>query len=347
MRTKWTSYGVLVSMIIGLSLLGCAPVGRKAISDRPMWIDRPQESQSKDEIVVVGSGFSRAEAIDAALARLAQSIEVRVVSIEHSVTFGGVSSTVDGRSSDASSSLHRAIELLTDQRLPGVRIRRTWFDQHTSETYALAALNVRDAGQWLDARVDEAVQRVDQALSRSKSTNSDWATLSALRSARAAINDALDSALARDAIDPAALSFNPASDLRHRRQEIADAWRAAQSAFRVEIVARTNQSEPIAQAVERAIGGAGLAPAIRPAPVKIVCELALVPVASYDPGARAVRWTATIAAIDVHSRRVIDTLRLTGVELSHDEATNQAVQAAVDQTKKQITSFLDQIFEDH
>ena len=135
---------------------------------RPAWIDQPGASTEANELSGVGVGPTRDEAIDAAIARLAQAIEVRVVATDESVIEGESHEAAGDRVSGARSHSHRIIRLFVDQRLPGVRISDVWRESATESVYARVTLDRRAAAERFDREASEAARAASLAQIRAE-----------------------------------------------------------------------------------------------------------------------------------------------------------------------------------
>ena len=126
------------ALVLCAALLGCAGIPDQP---RPAWIDNPSVAPAPSGWwTAVGQGRTRADAIDAAMVRLAQRVESRVVAVERF--------TED----TTAAALDRRARITTDARLLGAEVVRTHRDRADRAHYAVVALDPDAAGRVLGAR---------------------------------------------------------------------------------------------------------------------------------------------------------------------------------------------------
>lgn len=264
-------------------------------------------------MVAVGAGPTREDAVDAAFARLAQSIEVRVRSDERADSFGETSQDAQGVSASAGSALARSVRLTTDRRLPGVRVMDAWRDADTGTSYARVGLDRAGAAARLEDESRRARADAERSLARIDSARSLFARLATARKARARAREALDAALTRDAIVGSSGSAARDAGLAALVGQAASAWAQARARVRVAVIAETAESAPLAHEVEAGLLGADVPIAQRDATVEIRCRFGEEPAVAFRPDLQLTRWSAETVAIDRATRVTIDRWSARGV----------------------------------
>lgn len=342
----WRCGGAVGAVVlIGLVPFACADVSGRRSASRPAWIDLPRESQNDGELHAVGAGMTRDEAIDAAMARLAQAIDVRVVATDQTIVEGESREDEHARSTAARARLRRDIKLISDQRLPGVMVQEVWRDPATETYYARVALDRRAAAERFDAEVGEAARRASLARLEADNLGATWRRLNALAEARSALESALAAAQTRDALAGAYGWSLSRSDVIELSRETDQAWRDARSSMSVSVVAADVDGEKLVDPVSNALASRSVPVQQGGAVVVIRCGLQIEPGRSYDTTRRAATWRATLTAVDVNHRRTLATLRLDGVELARTGVTERSVRAALRKVEDALPSFLDDLFE--
>lgn len=338
--------GVFIALFIGLAIAGCRSPGHsETIKTAPAWIEQPQSLASGDSMVAVGSGRSRESAIDQAVMRLAQSIEVRLVAREASGTSARRLQTNSGVSDSINTTLDSTIRLFVDARLPGVTVQATHRDRASGMYFALVSLDRRRAADRLEDAALDAARRGRLAEIRAASIDNPWSRLATLRQAGEAAAEALDKLRARDAV---ALSSAPGAPLRDDlfalSRQVTKAIDETRSSLRVTVVASDAQSEALAAAVRLALAKLGVSTASGDAGALVRTGLRITPMRSFDPSRRAAAWSARVELVDLDRRAVIEQLERHGSVLSRTGARQEAQRRATDEIEKELPAFLERIF---
>lgn len=345
-KRTWTVVNVLMGAgVIGLCMAACASDGREStIGDpKPGWVDRPREGADGRILVGVGVGGSRDIAIDGAMARLAQSIEVRVIAEEEARSAGEMNIADGQRSASARSFLDRSVRLRVDQRLAGVRIERTWRDPATGEWHARVSLDRREAARGFDRRVEEAARRAEAAMRRADEA-AGWRRVVNWREAMLATDEAIDHARARDALLGDASWAVALSELLKDRERARLGWERARRSVRVAVQWTTAESAAFGRAIADRISDFGILTLAGDADVLIVCEIALSTGPAFDGRTRATRWALTVRAVSADDRRTLAARRETGSSVSRADSERAAVDAAMIRLEAILPGFLKELF---
>ena len=173
-----------VVILVAALLAGC---GRGPA--RPAWVDQPGLARPEAlYLTAVGTGTSRDEAADAALARLAQRVVVDVQARE-SARSSYVADTEDARSSSRLRvQLDRSIDLDTGVLLLGSEVVETWREPQGG-FHALAVLDRSAAAAAYDDRIRHLADQVRAERASSEQAASAWSRFVRLGRASAAAEE--------------------------------------------------------------------------------------------------------------------------------------------------------------
>jgi len=289
-----------------MGLAACSSPG-PASGQPPAWVSRPSESPA-GTLAAAGAGTTRAEAIDAAMARLAQSIRVRVDAVEVAASSGttqtgshhGVTGT--GRASTAS-----LVRLSSAVDLPGVRVAQVWRDRAAGVFHARVTLDRASASRALADEADRALDEAARALTRPAD-----GALARLRTARRA-----DRAVerARAALDTRRAIVGDDAPRRRRLDELTRrADRALADARRaVTFAVRADTDADLAHDLEAGLIARGAVLDPRDPALVLVVERRAEPAVAFRPDLRLTRWEAHVAVVDARSRAVVARWQASGV----------------------------------
>ncbi len=344
-RTLRAAAAFGVAFVIGLPNFSCASKQFEAASDdaKPMWVDRPQEGADGRVLVGVGVGRTRPMAVDAAFARLAQSIQVRIIADEKARS-SGETRVIDGqRTGSAQSSMDRSVRLVVDQRLAGVMIDRAWQNPTTGEWHARVLLDRKESGRALDQTVNELRRRSQTAQHRATAV-AGWEQIAAWREALEATLEAIDAANARDAVLSSGAWAVSHDELLNAMETAQRGWDEARARARIAVQWTTSSSASIGRAVSDRINELGLLTLVGDADLVIQCDLSLVTSGAFDGRTRATQWELTIQALAPESRRFIASRRETGAAVSRNDPERAARDDAMRRLDVILPGFLNDVF---
>jgi hypothetical protein len=163
--------GVLPA-VAAAGLLACN--GCTAPAARPAWVDQPGSGRPEARYLsAVGSGLTRADAEDAALARLAQQIAVSVDARETARSWYASETGQGAPSSHQRLRLDRSIDLDTGVVLLGADVVETW-QQRRDLFFALAVLDRAAAARAYDEQIERLAGQVRARRTSSQQAGSSW-----------------------------------------------------------------------------------------------------------------------------------------------------------------------------
>lgn len=341
----WTGAATIAAAgVIGLLLASCRAHDDVGATEarRPGWIDRPLEGAGERVLVGVGVGPTRDAAINAALARVAQSIEVRVIAQEDSRTTGQVREQYGERAASATSSIDRSVRLIADQRLAAMRIDRTWQDPVSGEWNARVSVDRAEAAAAFDRRAHDAMRRAEAASSRADRL-AGWSSIMSRRDAAVAAGEAIDAAQARDALwgGPWTIAIE---QIRKRESDFRTDWEVARADVRIAVQWWTSESRAAGDIVASQIAQYGLLALAGDADLLIECDLELMTGSAFDGRTRATRWTLSLRAVSADDRRLVARLHESGSSVSRGDSERAAREAATSRLRESLPRFLDELF---
>jgi hypothetical protein len=280
----------LLPALLILASQACAP--RPA--GQPRWVSEPHRDHPSDRYLVgAATGANRNEAVDLAIARLSQQVEVRVNATEQRRT---LSSMIAAVSADDSTTFASEVRLTTNATLLGVEIAGA-SRLHNGAYAALATLDIdRSIGLYDDAiRRLEALRNAD--IDRAESADSTWAEL-------VAVSDAMTRAVERDIL-VVTRSVIAARGSRHRLPVVLSApplitrFESLRDRISLSVVPIGACPPGFVLAAEAALSHRGL-PVQRDHPGSIQLRIGwhAVTAQTYDPRWWACRWRLRVTLYD-------------------------------------------------
>ncbi len=335
----------LVTLSVML-LAGCASDIGNRRAESPSWVSQPDAGLAGSSfLTAVGVGRTRSDAEDAAYVNLAREIETRVQSTEsiHRVAREATSANHTLGYGERVTAEHELL-LETNRELLGVEIRDYWYDEPSRTYFARATMNRAVASVAYQQEIARLETQVVDAVRLEDSDATPLARIRALHEARDARRriDALGGTLST--IDPGvgpdlARSSTPSAG------EISQKLEALRSSFGVAIRIVGGESEPMMQALLRAVEDQNLSvTSKKTAIVEIVVRFDVTHNASFNPTSQVSRWQLSLKAVDLSDNRSVATRRLSGNVAARNRlaAESDAAAAARRELRRQIRPFLDE-----
>jgi len=316
-------------LLLAFVTTACAP----KLTGKPRWVNEPHRDYPADRFLVgVATGETCEQAVDLAIARIAQQIEVRVNATEQRRSLINTMNTVGSADSNT---LETHVSLTTDATLLGIEIIET-LPLPSGSCAARAALDIDRSITLYDAAINQKEREIESTLRSADLPDSAWIEYVHVSSAfRLAINrDVL--AMTRGGIasrgdrDPAPVGLLAPG--------LIDRYTALRDALSLSVVRIGDCPPGLITAAEECLTRCGL-PIERDHPGAIQLRIGWQarPEQTYDPAWWVCRWRMTVTLYDAEQ----------GVTIASHSPPEAAAyglgrQAAIEESQSDAAAMIDQ-----